>query len=139
MGKKQNEASMNIDAIITSLLKNDTVLQGMVGSKVYPLYVYQGNDFPMLAYKVLERTPERGAGKICMRNFDLLITITSKKHLEAIEIGEEVVRTLDNYKGNVGGADINKCHYEGMVANESNTDEELYLRALEFSIKVNNN
>ena len=126
-----------IDEGIIAIVKADLTLIQMLGGRIYPHQIIQGNDYPMASLQVVEQPPISGQGGICLREYDFLIAISSNNYSECRAIGERLIVVFNKYSGAKGNLNVVMCKYTGTPLNTLQNDTNLYYIAYEFNILIN--
>ncbi len=111
-----------IGKALYALLAADATLTGLVGTRIYPWPLPQGNTFPAIAHVVEEKPVMRCDGGTRIVKAEVMVGIFAENLLTAENIGVHVVRILDTYVGTAGGVDVQSMM---LINGTDDFDEEL--------------
>lgn len=127
-----------IEYDIIATVKADTTLDNLMGGRIYPNQIVQGNEYPMVALLMNEQSPLSGQGGICGRYYNALFAVSSTDRTECLEIGERLISFFNKWKGDMGDSSIAMLKYVGTSLDALQNDTNLYYIGYEFEILVNN-
>lgn len=128
---------MTIEQSIVDFVLASQEVQAIVGDRIYPNRLVQGNDFPMMAFVFLEQEPVNGQGGICAREFDFMFHISSYDSFDCASMREVLIELLDNYQGTLGGNSIAMIKYDGTSLNVQESETDLYHISCDFKVLIN--
>jgi hypothetical protein len=128
-----------IEVDIIAAVKADSILTTLMGGRIYPNQIPQGNTYPMVALLMNEKSPINGQTGKCMRSFDALFAVASPNKLECITIGERLIVLFDRFYGMLGGSMVVSFKYGGTSLDSLQNDTNLHYVGYEFNILVNIN
>lgn len=110
-----------IEKAIYALLTNDDIIQGHIGTRIFPWPIPQGAIEPSVCYMIDEKPIQycdNGNGIIYN---EVAIAVLCESLLTAEIIGAEIKRVLNFYKGTAGGVVVHRIR---LMNGENDFDEE---------------
>ena len=98
-----------IEKAIYELLTTDSIITGLIGTRVFPWPIPQGAASPSVCYMIEDKPSMYLDGGTGIEQCEVTIAALSDSLLTARNIGQEIKRVLNKYRGIVGGADIAHC------------------------------
>lgn len=122
---------INLGKAIYSILSGSTTIYSVVNNRIYPIIAPAGTTAPFIIY---ERSTNADSTKdyntIYNSNLDILIFTTDYK--SGVELGENVINILNNYKGNILNLNIVSCNLSTI---DEGYSEDKYMQKLAFTIR----
>lgn len=128
-----------IEQDIVAAVKADATLTSLMGGRIYPNKIIQGNNYPMVALVMDENQPIGGQTGICVRSFAALFVVQSDDREECLNIGERLITLFNKKRGMMGGSHILVFKYMGTPLDNLQNDTDLYSIGYEFEILININ
>lgn len=128
-----------IEYDIIATVKADSTIEALMGDRIYPNQIIQGNTYPMVALIMNEQPPINSQSGICMREYDALFAVSSPNRKECLEIGERLIAIFNRYRGAMGGSEVVMFRYMGTQLDTLQNDTDLYYIAYEFNILIHIN
>lgn len=128
-----------IEEDIIAVVKADATLTTLMGGRIYPNQVVQGNVYPMVALVMDENMPLGGQSGICARSYNVLFVASSTDRLECLNIGERLITLFNKKRGVMGGSNVLIFKYIGTALDVLQNDTNLYNIGYEFEILININ
>ncbi len=128
-----------IEYDIIAAVKADSTLNTLIGGRIYPNQILQGNDYPMVALLMNEREPIGGQLGICARSFDALFAVSSTSRKDCLIIGERLIALFNKKRGTMGDSNLLIFKYVGTGLDALQNDTMLYYIGYEFEILTNIN
>lgn len=128
-----------IEYDIIATVKADSTLNTLIGGRIYPNQIKQGNTYPMVALIMNEKEPLSGQSGICARSFDALFAVSSTSRKECLIIGERLIALFNKNSGTMGDSNVLVFKYTGTGLDALQNDTMLYYIGYEFEILTNIN
>jgi hypothetical protein len=128
-----------IEYDIIAAVKADSILNTLIGGRIYPNQIKQGNTYPMVALLMNEKEPMSGQLGICARAFDALFAVSSTSRKECLDIGERLIALFNKNAGVMGDSNVLVFKYVGTGLDALQNDTMLYYIGYEFEILTNIN
>lgn len=128
-----------IEYDIINRVKTDSEMNTLIGGRIYPNQVVQGNVYPMVALIMNEQAPISSQTGICMREYDVLFSASSINRKDCIEIGERLIELFNGFRGDMGTSEVLRCRYQGTPLDVLQNDTNLYFIGYEFNILLHIN
>ena len=125
---------MSIEIALYAHLTNDTGVNALVGSRVYPLQLSQGAALPAISYQRISGPREYDlAGPTGRSRPRMQIDCWANSYSTVKNLASKVISSLNGLNGNMGGVDVDGIELEGERDGFEETTE--YKRViLEFKI-----
>lgn len=102
-----------IGKAIYSILTSNPDFTAIVGNRVYPLVIAQGEPMPAVTYQKISNTPTQcKEGVSGLDRFRVQINIYAEKYPDQEALGGIIRDALDNFSGTVSGSQIANITYE---------------------------
>jgi len=125
-----------IGKVIHKLLSEDTAINTVVGTKIFPLVMSYETTRPSLLYVVDSVTPQYTkdgwAGDMC----SFKVTSYADSYKEAIELAFAVRIALEFATGDIEGVGVEKIYMRGREEYYQ-FDADVYIIRLNFEVKIN--
>lgn len=128
-----------IEYDIIATVKADSTLNTLIGGRIYPNQIKQGNTYPMVALLMNEKEPLTGQSGICGRSYDALFAVSSTSRKECLVIGEMLISLFNKKIGIMGDSNVLVFRYVGTGLDALQNDTMLYYVGYEFEILININ
>lgn len=128
-----------IEYDIIAAVKADSTLNTLIGGRIYPNQIKQGNTYPMVALLMNEKEPLTGQSGICGRSYDALFAVSSTSRKECLVIGERLISLFNKKVGIMGDSNVLIFRYVGTGLDALQNDTMLYYIGYEFEILININ
>ena len=128
-----------IEYDIIATVKADSTLNTLIGGRIYPNQIKQGNTYPMVALLMNEKEPLTGQSGICGRSYDALFAVSSTSRKECLVIGERLISLFNKKVGIMGDSNVLVFRYVGTGLDALQNDTMLYYIGYEFEILININ
>lgn len=128
-----------IEYDIIARVKADSTIETLMGDRIYPNQIKQGNTYPMAALVMNEQPPINSQSGMCLREYDVLFAVSSTSRKECLEIGERLIEIFNGFRGDMGTSEVIRCRYNGRPMDTLQNDTNLYYIAYEFNILVHIN
>jgi hypothetical protein len=128
-----------IEYDIIAAVKADSILNTLIGGRIYPNQIKQGNTYPMVALLMNEKEPLTGQSGICGRSYDALFAVSSTSRKECLIIGERLISLFNKKVGIMGDSNVLIFRYVGTGLDALQNDTMLYYVGYEFEILININ
>lgn len=105
---------MSIENSIIVLMNNNEKLFNLVGDRIYPLYIPQGEHKDCITYQMINESDGFTTdGPLGISEDRFQFTCFSSSHQKVIEISNALISTLRNYSGIAEGITIQKIQIMG--------------------------
>ena len=106
MSKKTHEA-------VYSILAADSNVTAQLGTKIYPTFIPEDQNFPALIYRITEKIPQDTKDGVIGSIDSLLIEIYNDQAAQIVNVADIVRTALDRYRGTAASVVIDRIIYEG--------------------------
>lgn len=127
---------IKVGKAIYGILANNEQLRVQINNKIFPLVATEKTTFPFIVYKRVQTkdNPDTKDRLLCNFISSITISIVSDKYEDGLNIADNVINSLVNFKGEIAGFDIKRIVID-------NSDEEYsddaYVQNITFNIKYN--
>tara|TARA_R110000744_G_scaffold275623_2_gene388440 strand:+ start:6444 stop:6845 length:402 start_codon:yes stop_codon:yes gene_type:complete len=126
---------------IYNILSNDTDVETLVESRIFPNVAKNSTQFPFIIYDVNGETPTNDKDGVSTLDTDsLMVSCYSKTYIEAADLALKIRTALDRVKGTFGGVEVQSIQYVGYddLFDDDSGGEGIYRKALNFNIRIIN-
>lgn len=125
-----------IGKVIYKMLSQDSVLQGLVGDKIYPIVAENSTTFPYIVYfrtaiQNLGITKDGYIEDLC--NYSIIVV--SNDYEQSLEIANNVRRVMQGLKID---AEFITIYNNKLISAEENYSDDAFVQRLNFECKVSN-
>src|SRR5687767_13927197 len=126
-----------IGKAIYSILTGNPDFVALVGNRVYPLKIEQGEALPAVTYQKISNTPSPCKDAVSgVDRFRVQINIYAEKYSQQEQLGGIIRTALDNFKGTVSGSEITNIAYE-TETDLPNDEASLFFLEQDYIITIN--
>lgn len=129
MSKKTHEAVYNI-------LSNDGNITALVGSKIFPTFIPEDQNFPALIYRITEKNPQETKDGVFGSLDTLLLEVYSTQAENCIDIADTIRTAIDRYRGTAASVVIDRIRFEGSTDEVLIPELMLYHLSQQYEIRV---
>lgn len=127
---------IKVGKAIYGILANNEQLKEQIKNKIFPLVATEKTTFPFIVYKRIQSkdNPDTKDRLLCNFISAMQITVVSDKYEEGLNIAEEVINSMVNFKGEIAGFDIKR-----IIVDDSDEEfsDDAYVQNITFNIKYN--
>lgn len=126
------ETSISVNKHIYNLLINDTILNELVGDKIYPLVAEESVSYPFVIFNKEKAEAFYTKDLLCYDQVVVNVAIVAKNYFDTVQISERVRAILENYRDN---------YFYNIFLDEVTEEfvEDAFVQQLQFSAKIKNN
>lgn len=124
------ETSISVNKHIYQLLINDTILNELVGKKIYPLVAEESVTYPFIIFTKETAFGNYSKDLLMYDTANISVAIAAVNYFQTVQIAERVRQILENYRDGY--------FYNILLENVSEDFvEDTYIQQLQFSAKIN--
>jgi hypothetical protein len=125
--------TLDIGKVITSILMNDTTMQGYIGNRIFPIIAEVDTKFPFVIYQRNSLTTQLTKDGLYEGTAVIEIAIASDKYQPSMEIAKRVKSVLTSIRGAHNGFNIEQVELSD--ASEQYVDYS-FVQDLTFNIYI---
>jgi hypothetical protein len=125
---------MTTEAFLVEKLLATPVVTDIIGDRVFPNEVAQGELRPALLYMLVAETPVNTTSGVCLYESSILFDCLAKTYAQARDLQRAVSQALNGFVAKDTDNEIILTRYDGIVGNEKEKDTGDYHIAIRFNI-----
>jgi len=139
---------MEVGKGIFKLLKDNSDVNALVGTRIFPMVARQGTDFPFIIYDVLTDDPtDYKEGVSSLDTTSVMVSVYSETYSQAADLAKKVRTALDRQSITIDGAVIiQSIKYDGYndffdldsFDNSATNARGVFRKALDFDVRIIN-
>jgi len=138
---------MEIGKAIFKILDDNSDVNALVSSRIYPMIARQGTDFPFIIYDVLSDEPtDYKEGVSSLDTTSIMVSVYSETYSQASDLAKKVRTALDRQSGTIAGIKVQSIKYDGYndffdldsFDNSSTNARGVFRKALDFDVRIIN-
>jgi hypothetical protein len=126
-----------IGTTVYDLLRYDTTVYNLVGTRIYPGYADNKAVYPYIVYDVISVVGETAKGTTSLIDrYRVQVTVIDDSYADLMTLADAARTALEGFSGTAtaGAYYITSTLFDGMV--DTVEDEQVYGRALDFIFRV---
>jgi len=138
---------MEVGKAIFKILKDNSDVNALVGTRIYPMVARQGTDFPFIIYDVLSDDPtDYKEGVSSLDTTSIMVSVYSETYSQAADLAKKVRTALDRQSGTIDGIKVQSIKYDGYndffdldsFDNSATNARGVFRKALDFDVRLIN-
>ena len=138
---------MEIGKAIFKILDDNSDVNALVSSRIYPMIARQGTDFPFIIYDVLSDEPtDYKEGVSSLDTTSIMVSVYSETYSQASDLAKKVRTALDRQSGTIAGIKVQSIKYDGYndffdldsFDNSATNARGVFRKALDFDVRIIN-
>ena len=125
-----------IGKAIYDILSNNAEVTALVGTKIYPVVLPMGVDFPAVVYRVVDTDPTEVKQSLVQESYKVEVLVAEQTYDAAVNLGERIKTALNRVSGTFAGIKIQRCNYTSK-SDGFDKDDNLFIRTTTFLITQN--
>jgi len=109
------------EALRTRLIANSS-LTAIVGTRIFPLEIPQGDAVPAVVYQIININPRNAQAGCVYDDYLIQYSCFSTSYKQAREMAEIIRSDLDRFCGTLDGVYVPMIRFEGLGANDRGSD-----------------
>lgn len=127
---------MKVGAAIYSMLKDDSAVSALVGTRIYPELAEEGASAPYIVYSVVSNTPSDTKDGTPIDEAQLEIFSVGSTYAAANDLADKVRAALDRKSQIVvGTVTVQSIHYTNEVV-EVSEKRDLYISVQDYTTRI---
>ena len=130
---------MEIGKAIYNILANDSDINTLVGTRIFPNVAPQTTQFPFIIYDITGVRPnDTKDGVSTLDTNDVMISCYSKTYSQASDLAKKIRIAMDRInQGDYGGETIQSSQFQTYndIFDDTSGDSGIYRKALDFEIR----
>lgn len=124
-----------IGKIITELLTGDSTVDGLVGSRIFPILMVEGTLTPALSYTITEMSPNYAKTTWTDDTIHFQVSTFGKSYAESNTVALAVRNALERKAGTFDTTKMNYIYFEG-YREEYDQEGDAYVLTLNFRTNI---
>jgi len=125
-----------IGIAINSILTGSTALTNLVGSKIYPYAIDEGELLPAVIFSINSVQPQYEKGGVYWDEAIVEVASFDYDYKSCVSISEAVRGSLENYKGTVSSVEIVRARVSN-ISEAYDFDTNTFISKISFNLKIN--
>ena len=123
---------MNVGDAIFNILDNDAAVSAIVGSRIFPNQIPQGEEFPVITYQYVSNQPTHIKNTVSkldsiMLDVDLWSGGTGDTYRDLVALAGAVRDALDRFSGTKEGVIIDSIQFLDQIEEPGNNAQEYHI------------